>query len=429
MTTEAETLLLGAVILDPSQLDRIDLDPSCFADPAHAAAWELLTDLQRAGEAIDPRRLAGRLRAAGLLDRLGGAATIARWTMDCPNHRHAPAYAADVRTAADRRKLVRLAADLQDRAADAGEDPAATADWLEGQLVRHRATSRQDACTLASAMRDVIRDIRAARERGRTGGLVSGIADLDNASGGFFGGELVILAARPSIGKSAMGAQIGLHAAQQGEPVLFVSLEMTGGDIATRQLAADLGVEVRSLRQACDLEDSDLEAADRTADATDGIPFHIWDSRRATVDRIRAAARIQAATTGLSMLIVDYIGLIVSTDRRKPRWEAITEISGDLKSLALELQIPILALCQLNREAEGAKGGPKLHHLRESGAIEQDADVVLMLHRDSRDSTEATLAVEKARNGCTGSIQLQFDPSVVRFRSQGGPKDVYEYFA
>ena len=129
--------------------------------------------------------------------------------------------------------------------------------------------------------------------------------------------------------------------------------------------------------------------------------------------KIRAAARIQQATTGLALLVVDYLGLITAADRRKPRWEAITEISGELKSLALELSVPVLCLCQLNREAEKSK--PNLGHLRDAGAIEQDADVVMLLHREARDSSAATIDIAKARNGATGCVDVAFDCAATRF--------------
>jgi len=203
-----------------------------------------------------------------------------------------------------------------------------------------------------------------------------------------------------------------MHNARQIRPVLFVSLEMTSHDIALRAVAGHTGIDGRELR-AGRVTREERAAARSYAESIETLPLFLWSARAATVAKIRAGVRVQRATHGVSLLVVDYLGLVYSQDRRKARWEQITEVSNDLKSLALELDLPVLALCQLSREAE--KAPPRLDHLRDAGAIEQDADVVMLLHRESRSANAATIDIAKARNGVTGCVNVGWDASELAF--------------
>ena len=424
---ENELAVLGAALLDPTTLDIASgiVSPQDFTDTALGKAFGLMVDIHSAGQAIDATTIVAKLRAAKLLDAIGGVTGVAGWAVACPSVRNVQAYSAAIQADAVRRRLASLGKELGERAADPKVDPSKVLDWLDGQLTRHRSGVTEGTQTLAGAMQEAIDGIRATKATGRVAGLPTGLQALDGAIGGLFPGELVIVAARPSIGKSAFGSGVALHNANFGREVLFVSLEMSGKDIATRQLAASLGVEVRVLRSA-HVNDDDITDMERVQQEMRDVPFRIWSTRSATMTQIRAAARVQQATSGLSLLVLDYLGLVQATDRRKPRWESITEISGELKSLALELGIPVLCLCQLNRQAESGK--PDLSHLRDAGAIEQDADVVMLLHRESRDSSKATIDVAKCRNGVTGAVDVGFDCSATRF-VDSGVTDCYEPFA
>jgi replicative DNA helicase len=287
----------------------------------------------------------------------------------------------------------------------AGADVALVMSRVEAKL---SATTGPDAGV--KSLEELVADLVAAagRQTVASAGIETGLSSFDQATGGLHPGELVIVAARPSVGKSALAATIGLNASLASHRVLFVSLEMTGRDIAARMLAGESGESFAAIRSGA-AEPRKLESA---SSAFVGLPFRIWSGRKLTTERLRAVSRLEQSRDGLDVIIVDYIGLIEPADRRKPRWEAVTEISSDLKSLALSLQVPVIALCQLNRDAEGEQ--PKLSHLRESGAIEQDADIVALLHRD-RDSSEATLNIAKIRNGKPGAIDLRFDQRGTRF--------------
>ncbi|HBJ34276.1 MAG TPA: hypothetical protein DDZ51_05825 [Planctomycetaceae bacterium] len=412
---EHEIAILGAAMLDPTTIDIAAgiVSPGDFADHSLGRVFAMMQDMHAAGEPVgDHQLLITRLRASKLLDPIGGVAGVASIAIGCPNASHVSQYAKQVKEAATRRRLRALSAELATRADDLMQAPNDILDWLDGSLTRHRSGVHAGSQTLAAAMQDAIDDILATKSKERVSGLPTGLMQLDSAIGGLYPGEMIVVAARPSIGKSALGSQVALHNAEQGRSVLLVSLEMTGKDIATRQLAASLGYEVRTLRAGL-VDDCDISNMQDRRDEAGSVPLHIWSGRGATMAKIRAAARIQQATTGLALLVVDYLGLITAADRRKPRWEAITEISGELKSLALELSVPVLCLCQLNREAEKSK--PNLGHLRDAGAIEQDADVVMLLHREARDSSAATIDIAKARNGATGCIEVAFDCAATRF--------------
>jgi replicative DNA helicase len=168
---------------------------------------------------------------------------------------------------------------------------------------------------------------------------------------------------------------------------------------------------------------------ERYRDEVANVGFHVWPARSVTMQKLRAVAKVQAVTSGLDLLIVDYLGLVEPSDRRKPRYEQVSELSNQMKTLAMELQVPVLCLSQLNREAgKGADTKPRLEHLRDSGKIEEDADIVLLLHRSDRKATDANLEVAKMRNGATGDISLTYDPEGCRF-SGYQHRDTYEEFA
>ena len=412
---ENEIALLGASILDPSTIDITVgiVGPQDFEDRLLGQCFAMMVDMSEAGEAVDDHALlVSRLRDAKLLEGAGGVVGVGRWAIGCPNARHAVEYAKKIKSAAVRNRLKQLGGELTEQAENKLSEPSQIIDWLESQLTRYRAGVVQGSQTLAEAMTEALSEIRAVKANERVAAMPSGLAMLDSAIGGFYPGELVIIAARPSIGKTALGAQFALHNAEHDRQTLFVSLEMKGKEIAMRQLAAMLGYEVRVLRSGR-IDENDMQAIEAHIAKSGPLPFHIISERGPKMSKIRAAAKIHHSTHGLSMLVVDYLGLIQSHDRRKERHESVSEITGELKSLAMELSIPIIALCQLNREAE--KGKPSLGHLRESGSIEQDADVVMLLHRETRDSPTATIDIAKCRNGATGEIHVRYDCAATRF--------------
>lgn len=413
---ESESGLIGALMIQPSIADVIqsEVSASDFAHYGRGRVFAFLLDMRDAGKPIDNGvAVALELKAAKLLDEIGGYSGMMQILRDTPNASAAIYHARQVRRAATMRRLAALGAEMQESATDPTADPGEIIrriDAMASQLGAANESSK--LVTIEQAAREAIARMQSASE-GQGPAVPTGIYSLDARTGGFYPGDLVILAARPSIGKSALAAQIAMHNAGKGRSALFVSLEMDAPSIAARELAGELGCEVRRIR-AGKVTPIQKTQAEAFADHLKGVPLRIHYGRSATVSQVRGLSRLIAAKPeGLALVVVDYIGLMNANDRRKPRWEQVSEISSDLKTLAQELNVPVLACCQLGREAEGKP--PTLAQLRDSGAIEQDADVVLLLHRESRDATAATLNVAKYRNGATFELPLGFEPATTSF--------------
>lgn len=404
---DSESQLVGMALREPSvMVDFGDIQASHFFNERLGSIWNVLSQLRDAGEYSGDIATAVReMQLHGIYDRVGGAGAIAKLVHAAGLSSSASTHAADIRSEAERRRLhgvlVRFVAAL----GTVGADVTALRGRIDAELGSFAgATSSVESIDelVASLIQSASDPSQASQ------GIPTGLPTFDQCTGGLRGGELIIVAARPSVGKSALGAGIGLHASTQQHGVLFVSLEMTGRDVAARLLAAESGESFSSIRSGY----ASVSKLSVASEAFTGLPFRVWSGRSLTTERLRAVCRLEQSRAGLSLLVVDYIGLLTPSDKRKPRWEAVTEMSSDLKSLALSLNIPVIALCQLNRDAEGKQ--PELSHLRESGAIEQDADVVALLHRD-RDSDSATLNIAKIRNGRPGAIDLHFDQRGTRF--------------
>ncbi|MCR9296341.1 MAG: AAA family ATPase [bacterium] len=414
---EHERALLGACFLDPASLDQVAelVGPHCFRDPQGlGAAFGLMQDLHAAAKPIrDLTVLVSELRAAGLLKRIGGAAFIADAANQAFAH-NATWYAAKVRELWQRRELhaafLKAAADLETGKANAAD----TAEQADAAIQAAQHNAAADLESLDAMLGSALESLEQAKQRGQSLGLATGIPILDRETGGFFPGELTVLAARPSIGKTALAIELAARVAGRGRRrVLLVSLEMTAEQLAHRFLSRETGIAVRKI-QAADLtrdEQSQLEASREELKA---LKLKAYVSPRATLARIRARARLLAAQDGLDLLMIDYLGLIQS-EGRLSLYERTTALSRELKQLAIELNRPVLCLAQLNRESAKAGSKPTLEHLRDSGAIEQDADNVWLLHREDRAAAETDLIIAKQRQGAVGTIKLEFDSQRMSF--------------
>jgi replicative DNA helicase len=254
---------------------------------------------------------------------------------------------------------------------------------------------------------------------------MTGLAKLDEAMGAMLPGEMVVIAARPGQGKSALGVQIAMHAAERGRPGLIVSLEMRDTELVKRKLCEFAELDSRDVRSGRLSDEHRQQLHDAAQQLTD-LPLRLWSPPSATLADIRAVARRAKAKGGLQLLVVDYLGLVRpgSEDRRLPRFEQVQNISAGLKSLSKELNLPVISLCQLNREAD--QSAPRLSHLRESGAIEQDADLVIFLHHPESPAHIAgeqpyaqtvNVIVAKHRHGQVGKVSLLWHPRETRFSS------------
>lgn len=399
-----ERALVGLCIIDPSTIDRIDIELASYSpwmDEASYAAWNLMLERRAAGEPINATTFPNRGEAARLIR---DAAMVGQEAY----------HLAKLTRETELRKLRKIAQSILEQTNDEKSDTDAIASQAIDAIQRVPSTASQLSRNAGDIMRDVIELSRTPKP---TTKIETGLVDLDNVIGGFRPGQLIILAARPSIGKSALASQFAIDAAKDGHGVLFVSLEMTATETIARAIAYETGLPMADVLDG-KLDADNIKRGEVLASHYQRIPLSIADKRGLTVERIASLVRRSAASDKLGLVVVDYLGLVTPVDRRKPRWESITEISNGLKTLAMSESLPVVALCQLNRESEGES--PKLSHLRESGSIEQDADIVLLLHREKRSDEIATLFVAKNRNGPIQKIELEYEARKFKFMTRFG---------
>lgn len=428
---EAEYGLLGAVLTHGGQaLDRIEgaVTPDDLYRNDHRLILTAAKVLHDSAKGVDVVTVFEALEAAGNAERAGGLAYLAELGN---NFGHTAAnvrrYAEIIQERATLRGLQKIAYDLQSACANpSGRAAAEIAATIEGAILSLLDRSEGDPVPLQSAMFEVLKDIEQRRERGgQLAGLATGFRRLDEMTGGLEAGQLVILAARPSVGKTIAGCNIASHAAASGVPVLFFTMEMTDREIAARILAARSGVTVQAMRSGTS-ERTDWDAMGASITTSGTWPMFIDDRPAVTVPYVRAKARRMQRSGGLGLIVIDYLQLMRGTGDN--RAQEVGSVSRGLKALAKELRVPIIALAQLNRANESRPDRrPSLADLRDSGEIEQDADLVAMLHRESmhRDAPEwaglAELLVRKNRNGPTGECLLTIDGPLMRFVDYDGP--------
>jgi replicative DNA helicase len=419
-----EQALIGCVLIDPSVLDRVTpiVSAGDFSDSPLGELFAALALLHDARLPVhDITWLSGELARMDVPDDVRTPAALLKCVNAAVHAGHVVYYAEQVSRAAKLRRLTLLGGRIIERAADPGAEPAEIAALIDaeaGRLSHHQPLSVRTVGELAA---DVLEELD--QPRAKSGGVMSGLPKLDEAIGPVMPGELVIVAARTGCGKTSLATQWAEHVAERGKPALIVSLEMRGTELAKRMLCSRAGLDSRDLRGGT-LGPEERGGLVDAMQALGGLPVRIWSPPSASMAEIRAVARHAKATAGLGLLVVDYIGLVRPDDRRLPRYEQVSAISAGLKVLAKELETPLIALCQLNREADSAE--PKLSHLRESGSIEQDADMVLLIHHPpaanghaSADIRGVSLIAAKHRHGETGRVSLLWHGRETRFSSPG----------
>lgn len=429
---EAEMGVLGSILLRPEACDdTASLKADDFYDDANRILYTHLRDMYDNGQKIDIMLLVSRLKTADEFEKVGGAAYLAKLSNAVPNAAHAVYYGEIVSEKAVFRNLINASTEILSDAYDQSSDArelCAQAEQKVFSIMDGRSTNslHQLDDVLHAAM-----DRMEARLRGEVtdGTVETGLSDFDTMTGGLHNGELIILAARPSMGKTALAMNIAEHAAiEMQQPVLFVSLEMSGIELADRMLCSLARVNGHRLRNGT------ISAEDQTrlinkANEISTAPFFVDDSPSRTVSEIAAAARrIKRRHGGLGMIVIDYLQLIEPDNSRDPRQEQVAKIARRLKGMARELYVPMLCLSQLNRQAEDSKDHrPKLSHLRESGAIEQDADVVMFVHREeyyhrgeerAQYAGQAEIIIAKQRNGPVGDVQLTWESDFTKFSNR-----------
>jgi len=424
---EAEASVLGAMMLSSEAIaDVVELlQTDDFYRGANARIYEVLRAIYARGEPVDIVTVVEALKRRGILEEVGGHLYLRDLVDQVPTPASAGHYARIVAQTALLRRLIGAAADIMEMAYSAPDDPEGVADDAEQRIYDvARREDKDEVAVLRELVDQAMVDLESIQNRDSTyTGLPSGFRDLDDLTSGLQPGNLVIIAARPGIGKSSLATNIARNVAVDGKSVALFSLEMSRFEIGMRLLCTEAKVpwdRIRNKRVGPNDWTNVVHAAEILHDA----PLHIVDSGNVNIVDIRAKARrMRTGRSGLDLIIVDYMQLMTSPNARRPdnRQQEVAEISRSLKLLAKELRIPVVALSQLNRNPESrADKRPQLSDLRESGSIEQDSDVVIFIHRDDGDvekKREAELIIAKHRNGPTGSIKLNFEPSLTQFRT------------
>ena len=440
---EAERALLGSILLDNSALNLAleGVGKDDFFSEAHRIAFDKMIAISEKNRTIDLVTLCEELSKEGQIEKVGGAAYLAALTDGVPigTSIAVSEYSRIVKEKSILRRLINASHNLISRCLEGTDDPDTLIDLAQSQVFEIAEQKVQSGFT---NIRDIVRSsfgsIEELLERGRNvTGVGTGFADLNNMTSGLQPGELIVVAARPSLGKTALALNIAAHAAiEDRKKVGFFSLEMSKESLVMRLLCSEAKTDSHRLRSGFSNRDDWkklTQALGRLGDA----PLFIEDTPALSIMQIRAKARRLKMEKGLDLMIVDYLQLVSGQGRFENRTQEVSYISRGLKSLAKELKVPVLALSQLSRAPEQRPGQrPQLSDLRESGSIEQDADVVIFLFRErkaaaesdeegevDRRGVEMKLIIGKQRNGPTGDIPIVFMRPYAKFesmdRSQG----------
>lgn len=421
---DTEDALLGSVILEPryaAGAARITCGAE-FSDAARGRMFDEIVTAQMAGEPTGDPTWLRNLTSRGCAQSVCNPQNIARlftFTHDPHNYVY---YATQVRRRFLAGQLAIALGNASLEAQDPKSDPSQVRAGIEAKLASIGVGEVDDAKPIGEVMKSAA--ARMGEERDNRLRVFTGIGDLDNAMGPMCAGEMVVIAARPGQGKTALALQIAWHNAERKRPALFVSLEMTSEELALRKLSALAEVDSRVIRngRVCPQQLSDIA---EIAGAID-LPLYLWAPARATMAQIRGVAKGLTVRHPLQVVVIDYIGLIKHEGQAKftPRHEQVAAISNECKRLAKELECPVLVLCQLNREADNQK--PSLANLRDSGAIEQDADIVIFPYRDQSSKQpedeeggiEASVILGKHRHGAPGEVAARWIASRTCFANR-----------
>jgi len=424
---EAEQAVLGAMLLDQDAALRASelLDDGMFYREAHRRLFRAMAALTERRTVIDHITLRDELMRRGELDAAGGLEYLAELVDAVPTAANLEFHARIVRDKAILRRLIESATAIVTEAYDGKATAGELLDSAESRIF-HISQQRGDEgfTRIKEMLWPTMERIETLQKSGKAiTGVPSGFTDLDSLTSGFQPSELVVVAARPSMGKTAFCLNIASNAALEGQGVAIFSLEMSKEALVHRMLTAMARVDSQRVRQGS-LRDFDFTQLARAAGILQSCPVWIDDTPALTLLEMRSKARRLKAENDVRMIVVDYLQLMRSPDYSENRVQEISDISRSLKALARELEIPVIALSQLSRASEqrGGERKPILSDLRDSGAIEQDADLVIFIHRaeyyDREDETKRGMAevmLSKNRNGPTGDVQLRFSREYTRF--------------
>ena len=422
---EAEHAVLGGLLIAGADaLDRIEgvIGVEDFYRDDHRRIFTAAKAIGESGKPIDAVMVAEALQSLGELESVGGLPYIVALASNTPSAANIRRYAEIVRDKSVLRALNGVASRLQEACLAPGlKDAEKIASEAEMAMMQLLDRQGGEPVRVHDAIRGALREIDSRRERGgKLAGQPTGFENIDWITGGLEPGQLVILAARPSIGKTALALNIADHVASTGAPALFFTLEMTGQELAMRLMASRSGVSMSDMRSGTASPDGWHRLSADCGDTAD-VPLFIDDRPGISVAYARAKARKIKRQHGLGLIVVDYLQLMKGPGEN--RTQEVGGISRGLKALAKELRVPVIALAQINRAVESRTDKrPQMSDLRESGDIEADADVIMMLHRNDGPEWQdlISLVVRKNRNGALGDIALQYDAPRLRFSDYQG---------
>ena len=432
---DAEMSILGAILIDDEVLANISdrLKPHDFYDNRHQTVYEAMYTLYERHRPVDLLTLSDELNKKDALESVGGSAYLTELTNYVPTAAHAEAYADMIIQKAVQRRLIKASTDIAELGFDEEKNIQELLESAEANLFSvSDASTKQDLVSLEQILTESFDRIEELhRDRGKLRGVKTGYRDLDNMTAGLQKSDLLILAARPAMGKSTFALNLAYNiATREKQSVLVFSLEMSKEQLVDRMLAEAAGVDAWNIRTG-NLSDDDFEKLSNAMGEMAEAPIFIDDTPGMTVLEMRTKARREAHNQPLGLIIVDYLQLMQGSGRSDGnRVQEVSEISRGLKLIARELNVPVIALSQLSRSVENRSPQiPQLADLRESGSIEQDADIVMFLYREDYYNPETDrqhitdLIIAKHRNGPVGRVELYFHPERLKFMSLDKKRD------
>lgn len=422
---QAERATLGAILLERDAIITIApwLPSEYFYLEKHALIYEAMLACYNRREPPDLATVAAELRRQERLELVGGLGYLSDLAAEVPTAVHIEYYARVVERTAVLRRLIEAGGKIAALGYDETADLDVTLDRAEAELFNvSQRRSTQDFVAIGQVVNQLFTQIESLQERrGEVAGVATGYPDLDGLTGGLQPSDLIILAARPSVGKTSLALSLAYNVAFLSNATVGIfSLEMSRDQLVQRVLAMHTGIDMQRLRTG-NLRGDELNLAFEGMGVLSELPIYIEDSPGLSITEVRSKARRLAAEVGVDLLMIDYLQLM-SGRRSDNRVQEVTEISRGLKSLARELNVPVIALSQLSRAVEGRQSHvPMLSDLRESGSIEQDADIVMFIYREElydKDTDKKGIAeihIAKHRNGPLGVIPLRFEPRTTRF--------------
>lgn len=443
---DAESSLLGSILIDSDAIVRVAdiVTVKDFYDERHERIYEAISKLYNKHSPIDILTLSNQLKDDDFLDTVGGASYLTELTNYVPTAAHVEQYAEIVAQKALRRRLINASQEMVGLGYDESKTIQSLIEEAEAQLFQvSQQHVKQDIASIEDILAESFERLDDLhKDKGKIRGVPTGFKDLDNILAGLQRSDLIIVAARPSMGKTALSLNLAHNiATKSNQPVLVFSLEMSKEQLVDRMLSMESGVDAWNIRTG-NLSDKDFEKIGHAMGTLSEAPIFIDDSPGITVSDLRTKARREQHKQQLGLILVDYLQLMSGGSRFSSdgnRVQEISEISRGLKSIARELNVPVIALSQLSRSVESRSPQiPQLADLRESGSIEQDADVVAFIYREDYYNPETDrknitdILIKKHRNGPTGNIELYFDRERQKFKSLdkrqsgGGIKDPFD---